>query len=103
MNVLDLGFFRAIQSLQHQEAPTTIDELVHAVEKSFDKYSSENLNRVFLTLQTCMIEVMKVYGGNNYKLPHMGKLRLLREDGTLPSQLQCDQTIVENALVHLQG
>ncbi|KAF7141606.1 hypothetical protein RHSIM_Rhsim06G0137900 [Rhododendron simsii] len=65
MNVLDLGFFRAIQSLQYQEAPTTIDALVHAVEKSFDKYPSEKLNRVFLTLQTCMIEVMKVYGGQS--------------------------------------
>ncbi|KAG5553755.1 hypothetical protein RHGRI_011591 [Rhododendron griersonianum] len=32
-------------------------------------------------LANFMIEVMKVYGGNNYKLPHM------REDGTLPSQL----------------
>lgn len=36
MNVLDLEFFRAIQSLQHQEDPNTIDELVAAVEKSFD-------------------------------------------------------------------
>ena len=25
MNVLDLGFFRAIQSLQNQEAPSTVD------------------------------------------------------------------------------
>ncbi|XP_023756014.1 uncharacterized protein LOC111904485 [Lactuca sativa] len=31
LNVLDLGFFRAIQSLQEQEALGTIDELVHAV------------------------------------------------------------------------
>ncbi|KAK8705263.1 hypothetical protein V6N13_048869 [Hibiscus sabdariffa] len=36
LNVLDLGYFRAIQPLQHQESPTTIDELVGAVEKSFN-------------------------------------------------------------------
>ncbi|XP_058211712.1 uncharacterized protein LOC131323890 [Rhododendron vialii] len=59
MNVLDLGYFRAIQFLQHQEAPRTIDELVHVVEKSFEEMSSDNLNRVFLSLQACMIEVMK--------------------------------------------
>lgn len=32
-NVLDLGYFRAIQTLQHKEAPKTVDELVRAVGK----------------------------------------------------------------------
>ncbi|KAH7853670.1 hypothetical protein Vadar_005306 [Vaccinium darrowii] len=101
MNVLDLGFFRAIQSLQYQEAPRTIDELVNAVQKSFDEFPSDSLNHVFLTLQSCMVEVMKVYGGNNYKVPHMGKYQLIRR-GVLPSQLECGSEIVENALNHLQ-
>ncbi|XP_058215387.1 uncharacterized protein LOC131326570 [Rhododendron vialii] len=77
MNVLDLGFFTSIQSLQHQHAPSTIDQLVSVVEKSFEELSSQTLNHVFLTLQTCMVEVMKVYGGNNYKLPHMEKGQLV--------------------------
>lgn len=68
LNVLDLGVFRAIQSSQYQQAPKNIEELVCAVEKSF-----EGLNNVFLTLHSCMVEVMKVYGGINYKVPHMGK------------------------------
>ncbi|KAH7860092.1 hypothetical protein Vadar_009146 [Vaccinium darrowii] len=55
MNVLDLGYFRAIP-LQHQEAPKSIDELVYAVEKSFEELSSDSLNRVFLSWQACMIE-----------------------------------------------
>ncbi|KAH7847324.1 hypothetical protein Vadar_024741 [Vaccinium darrowii] len=95
------GFDIAIQSLQYQKAPKTIDELVDAVEKSFEEMSSDNLNRVFLTLQSCMIEIMKVNRGNNYKLPHMGKSHLIR-NGILPSQLQCDRAIVENAQAHLQ-
>ncbi|XP_058211657.1 uncharacterized protein LOC131323836 [Rhododendron vialii] len=65
MNVLDLGYFRAIQSLQHQEAPKTVDALVNAVEKSFEELSTDSLNRVFVSLQACMVEVMKVHGGNN--------------------------------------
>ncbi|GAA0173619.1 hypothetical protein LIER_27198 [Lithospermum erythrorhizon] len=36
MNILDLGFFRAIQSLQHKESPKTVEELVQAVVKSFN-------------------------------------------------------------------
>nr|XP_027099096.1 bifunctional dTDP-4-dehydrorhamnose 3,5-epimerase/dTDP-4-dehydrorhamnose reductase-like [Coffea arabica] len=54
MNILDIGYFRAIQSLQHQEAPNSIDELISAVEKSFNELSSESLNNVFLTLQLCI-------------------------------------------------
>ncbi|KAH7838080.1 hypothetical protein Vadar_021766 [Vaccinium darrowii] len=103
MNDLDLGFFRAIQSLQYQHAPKNIDELVHAVEKSFEEWLPKSLNRVFLTLQASIIEVMKVDGGNNYNLPHMGKLHIMREDDTLPSQLECPRAIVENALLHLQN
>ena len=35
MNVLYLGLFRPVQSLQHQEAPSTLDDLVNAIEKAF--------------------------------------------------------------------
>ncbi|OMO69418.1 hypothetical protein CCACVL1_19514 [Corchorus capsularis] len=38
LNVLDLGFFSAIQSLHYQEAPRNIDELVAAIEKSFNDF-----------------------------------------------------------------
>ena len=101
MNVLDLGFFRAIQSLQYQEAPSTVDELVNAVQKSFEELPSKNLNYIFLSLQTCLVEVMKVNGGNNYKLPHIGKQQLMRI-GDLPSQIQCERDVVEKALAYLQ-
>ncbi|KAL4581255.1 hypothetical protein LXL04_017465 [Taraxacum kok-saghyz] len=76
LNVLDLGFFRAIQSLQEQEVLHTVDELVSAVQTSFDKMQSHELNNVFLTLQTCMKEIIKVQGGNSYRIPHIGKSRL---------------------------
>ncbi|XP_026386574.1 uncharacterized protein LOC113281887 [Papaver somniferum] len=78
MNVLDLGFFRAIQSLQHREAPTTVGELLSAVDKAFNELSAQALNDVFLSLQLCMVEVLKLHGGNNYKLQHIGKKKLAR-------------------------
>jgi hypothetical protein len=43
-----------------------------------------------------MIEIMKVYGGNNYKMPHYGKYKLERE-GQLPLTLHCDSTLVDQA------
>ncbi|XP_028127419.1 uncharacterized protein LOC114323924 [Camellia sinensis] len=100
MNVLDLRYFRVIQSLQYQEVPINIDELVYAVEKLFEELSRETLDHVFVTLQACMLEVMKINSGNNYKLPHMEKRKLMR-DGSLPCQIQCEPHVVENALAHL--
>nr|XP_043631468.1 uncharacterized protein LOC122602920 [Erigeron canadensis] len=97
LNVLDLGFFRAIQSLQEQEVLGSIDELVHAVETSFHRMSSHELNNVFLTLQTCMKEIMKVHGSNNYQTPHIGKHRLERQ-GRLPLQIECDSNLIDEAI-----
>lgn len=62
MNVLYLGFFIAINSLQHEEALATIEEFVLAVENAFEKISTEDLNNVFLTWQSCMVEEMKSLG-----------------------------------------
>nr|GMC46915.1 Transposase, Tc1-like protein [Ipomoea batatas] len=101
MNVSDLDFFRALQSLQHQEAPRNVDELVAATHKAFNEISVESLSNVFLTLQLCMVEVMKKYGGNNYKLPHINKQMLARE-GLLPSTISCDPEVLVEAISSLQ-
>ncbi|KAJ0043477.1 hypothetical protein Pint_17966 [Pistacia integerrima] len=76
MNVLDLGFFNAIQGLQYQKAPNFVDVLIEAVQKSFDEYPPTKLNHTFLTLQSCMISILKAGGSNKYKAPHMKKHRL---------------------------
>ncbi|XP_026383234.1 uncharacterized protein LOC113278679 [Papaver somniferum] len=100
MNVLDLGFFRSIQSLQHKEAPTTVGELLSAVDKAFNELSAQTLNDVFLSLQLCMVEVLKLRGGNNYKLQHIGKKKLARI-GELPTQIEVDKNLVKDATNYL--
>ncbi|KAI5400539.1 uncharacterized protein LOC127096114 [Lathyrus oleraceus] len=50
LNVLDLGFFNAIQSLQQKEPVKSIDELVGAVQKAFDEFSTVQSNKIFSTL-----------------------------------------------------
>ena len=70
--MLDLGFFRSIQSLTDRRSLTTIEELIQGVEEEYEGYDVENLNQVFLTLQMSMKEVMKI-GGNKYRNPHMSK------------------------------
>lgn len=97
LNILDLGYFRAIQALQHHVCPKTVEDLVTAVEEAYDEYPPNLVNRVFLTLQSCMIEIMKIGGGNNYKIPHLKKDTLERE-GLLPVQMDCDPNLVEEAM-----
>lgn len=77
-NVLGLGFFRAIQFIQHEQSPRTVDELIDAVKYAFEVFEPRLLNHVFLSLQYMMIEIMKNGGDNNFKLPHVGKERMER-------------------------
>nr|GMC58175.1 Transposase, Tc1-like protein [Ipomoea batatas] len=101
MNVLDLVFFRAIQYLQYQESPRNVDELVVATQKAFDDISIESLSNIFLTLQLCMVEVMKRFGGNNYKIPHINKQKL-EQEGQLPTTISCDMEVLNEEISSLQ-
>ncbi|XP_042067417.1 uncharacterized protein LOC121810739 [Salvia splendens] len=71
-NILDLRFFRAIQSLQHEKPCKTVDELVG----------------------NCR-------GGNGYKVPHINKDRLQRNGG-LPNVLEVEEVVVRDVLHYLQ-
>ncbi|XP_026451949.1 uncharacterized protein LOC113352330 [Papaver somniferum] len=102
LNVNDLGYFRSIDEHQHSEAPNTVPELVAGVEKSFREYPSYLINNVFLTLQTCMNEILKKKGDNDYYIPHMKKDHLIRI-GELPTCIQCDSEVITAAKEALEG
>ena len=59
MNVLDLGFFRSIQSLQHQKSAYNYMQLVKVVTVAFVALEHTTLRFVWITLQACKVEVMK--------------------------------------------
>ncbi|XP_057795180.1 uncharacterized protein LOC131011387 [Salvia miltiorrhiza] len=99
-NINDLGWFRAIQSLQTESVCTNIDTLVEAVKSSFDELSPITLNNVFLSLQGCLTEILKVKGHNTYKIPHMKKGALIRQ-GELPLNLQVPHDLVKEAINYL--
>ena len=83
MNVLDLHFFRSIQSLQHQKAAYNYTELVRAVTGAFEALEHHTLRYVWITLQACKVEVLKKLGDIDYHIPHINKSKLVRE-GRLP-------------------
>ena len=77
-----------------------MDELIENVHKEYRDYNPNTLNRVFLTLQGCYIEVMRANGGNKYKIPHMNKERL-EALGVLPKALSCDRGLYERVVESL--
>jgi hypothetical protein len=97
LNCLDLGFFSSPQSLTDRISSRNMDDLIWNVTTEYENYNPVILNRVFLTLQSCMIQVLKDKGGNKYKIPHMNKERL-EVQGMLPKALSCDRQLVERAL-----
>ena len=84
-NILDLGFFRAIQSF-NDDCPANEEELIKLVEKAYGEYPYHKLNHVWLTLQSCLNMIIENNGGNDYKILHMGKESLERR-GLLPTVL----------------
>jgi hypothetical protein len=69
-----------------------MDDLISNVVQKFNEYDPRLLKRVFLTLQSCLIEVMKIRGSNRYKIPHMNKARL-ETLVTLPERLNCERQL----------
>lgn len=61
-----------------------------------------NLNKVFLSLQCELQEIMKMKEQNNYKHPHMKKNVLLRQ-GMLPTNLEVPLHLVRDIIDYLIG
>ncbi|KAK1651473.1 hypothetical protein QYE76_069278 [Lolium multiflorum] len=97
VNVLDLCFFSSIQSLAFESAPNTLKELIESVEQAYDAYDVNTLAKVYVTLQSVLVQIMKNQGGNTYKIIHMGKDKLIKE-GNLPDTLEVDSELYEETL-----
>jgi hypothetical protein len=90
VNINDLGFFRALQSLYQRSTPSNVGEIITAVLQAYQDYDLVKINRIWLTLQCCLNEILIHHGNNDYKIPHMHKQRLERE-GQLPVTISvCD-------------
>ena len=96
-NLLDLSFFRALQSTQWDHGfASNIEGLIAQVLRAYDEFDPRKIEFGFLTLQCCLDEIMCSNGSNQYKIPHMNKARLLRE-GTLPTRVTASQQAVLSA------
>ncbi|KAL6563295.1 hypothetical protein OROHE_005882 [Orobanche hederae] len=101
LNVLDLGFFRAIDSLKDQKASRNLKELLGHVQEAYDELHAQTLNKVWLSLQCVMQQILICRGSNNFRLVHIGKDRLLKQ-GVLPSVIAISLELYESASTHIK-
>ena len=73
LNVNDLALFNGWQSVVRTKKPKNSLELIKCVLKCWEECPAYKINRVFLTLQAVYNEILKDHGGNNFKIPHLGK------------------------------
>ena len=75
VNLLDLGFFQAIQSF-NDVAPKNKEELIQSVQDVYMNYPRKRLNRMWLTLHSVFNQIILCNGDNNYNIEHLSKEKL---------------------------
>ena len=85
INLLDLGFLRAIQSF-NDAAPRNKEELIQSVSMAYDNYLQHKLNCTWLTLQSCFNQIIIHNRDNDYNIEHILKEKL-ECGGQLPDVL----------------
>ncbi|CAN0453030.1 unnamed protein product, partial [Ascophyllum nodosum] len=85
-NILDLGFFASIQSLQDRTRARTLDDLIREVETAWAKADPAKLGKTWTSLQACMEQILLCGGENTYKLPHLGKDKAARAGTPIPER-----------------
>jgi len=87
LNVNDLGFFNALQSMCHCTTPSNAIQLIDMVEQTYRDYPMNKINRIWVTLRTVFNSLLDNFGGNDCSITHMGKEKL-EHAGSLPRVLE---------------
>ena len=101
VNLLDLGFFRAIQSFNDALSRDEF-KLITAVQRVYDLYPRHLINRVWLTLQSVFNCIIEDHGDNTFKIPHMKKEHLERI-GELPTVIDVTDDAAQYLLEGLEN
>ncbi|ETV97638.1 hypothetical protein H310_09529 [Aphanomyces invadans] len=96
LNVLDLGIFASIQTLQYKMFSRSVDDEIASTMAAFDNLEVDTLENEFLTLQAVMRLVLEQSDGNQFKLPHLNKAAM-RRAGNLVVNLTCPVSLLFEA------
>ena len=75
VNLLDLGFFQAIQSF-NDAVPKNKEQLIQSVCEAFKNFPQKRLNHTWLTLQSVLNQIILCNGDNDYNIEYLSKEKL---------------------------
>ena len=82
LNVVDLYVWRVLEAGVNRRRPGTLEELWEALLEAWNEDLTEaKLECAFRLLHPVMALINSHNGGNNFKLPHTGIRKAMREDG----------------------
>ena len=102
LNVIDLGYFHSILSLQKTKVCSEVEDLVSAVVSSYVELDNRKLENVWMTWQLVMLEVIRVGGDNTYVIPHINKAKLEKE-GLVRTEVLIKEDIKEKVDEFIRG
>ena len=91
-NLLDLGFFYAVQSA-NDEVTGGEGEMIQHIQQTFTHYLRQKINQTGLTYMSCLNMIIKHLGDNHYKIPHINKTKM-EQEGRLPMVLNVTDAAV---------
>ena len=101
LNVLDLGYFNSIQSLQHKTRSYTIQQIIYNVIKSFQDLEVTTLSNILVTWKIIMLKIIQEEGDNTYKIPHKRRY-LLEKSGIVTTTVVVNNSIMDLILKYPQ-
>ena len=87
LNINDLGFFNSLQARHWEHNPTSSFDIIEMVQQTHTAHDPATLNRIWLTHQSVLNQVIETGGDNKCTIPHMNK-RKLEKENRLPTRLQ---------------
>ena len=81
---------------------TSFFSIIPQVNESLSQYPHRKLNRIWLSHQACMREIIKHKGSMHYDTPHMKK-KTLERLGLLSVRLTIDKDYVDAAIEYLNS
>jgi hypothetical protein len=103
LNILDLGLFAALQAAYYVNCPSNQVQLIAMVEQTYADFDYQKIDRLFVTLQSIFNCIIEHHGDNFYKIPHMNKVKLQKEN-RLPIALEVSaEAMLESDMFDLSG
>ena len=75
-NVLDLGLFRAILSIQQSNSALTLEGIIGNVLESFQNNSTDSIHDSFATMRSVMNKILEHEGENDFDVYSLEEGRL---------------------------